>query len=177
MCSNELTAKGSGQAARAIYYRDKRDLHSSQTQLQAETTGRAVMAEASLPPMLFPCFSWVCSRPGSLARLLERKRGQVAGRLSCIKGTASSLGREELLNSGMGLAVCSQLGLCVRVRRGPRVLWASFRCAALSDLENPSSSSGHLGRILASLVTVLLFHWWALLFFFFFFFPTRRQGP
>lgn len=62
----------------------------------------------------------------------------MAGRLSCIKGTASSLGREELLNSGMGLAVCSQLGLCVRVRRGPRVLWASFRCAPLSDLEHPS---------------------------------------
>lgn len=37
------------------------------------------------------------------------------GRLCCIKGTATSLGREELLNSGMGLAVYSQLGLCEMV--------------------------------------------------------------
>lgn len=35
------------------------------------------------------------------------------------KEIASSLGREELLNFGMVPAVCSGLGLCVRVRRGP----------------------------------------------------------
>lgn len=32
---------------------------------------------------------------------------------------ASSLVREELLSFDMVLAVCSRLGLCVRLRRGP----------------------------------------------------------
>lgn len=46
--------------------------------------------------------------------------------------TASYPGREELLKFGMVLAVCSRLGLCVSLRRGPGCF--GLRSSALGSL-------------------------------------------
>lgn len=60
------------------------------------------------------CFSWVCTRPGFLDRLPETKRGPGGWQILLQKGIAPSLGREQLLSYGIGLAL-SKLGSCLGV--------------------------------------------------------------
>lgn len=76
----------------------------------------------------------LCSSSASLWSVLGQERlpeYQVVGTLQQME-TASSPGREELLNFGMVLAVCSRLGLCVSPRRGPGCF--GLRSSALGSL-------------------------------------------